>query len=56
LILADNGSSWYMTGTPDARWNDAAMHAITAVKGANLEAVDESGLVIDPDSGAVLQP
>ena len=56
MILADNGSSWYITGAPDARWNDDAMHAIGRVTGANLEAVDESGLIIDPDSGAALQP
>ena len=22
LIVADNGSSWYITGAPDPRWND----------------------------------
>ena len=26
MILADNGSPWYVTGAPDADWDDDAMH------------------------------
>jgi hypothetical protein len=26
LILADNGSDWYVTGAPDPRWDDGRMH------------------------------
>ena len=26
LILADNGSPWYVTGAPDSRWNDANLN------------------------------
>jgi hypothetical protein len=52
-ILADNGSSWYLTGAPDPRWNDTTLHTLHQVLGSNLEAVDESGLMVDPNSGAV---
>jgi hypothetical protein len=52
-ILSDNGSSWYLTGAPDPRWNDSTLHRIKQVLGSNFEAVDESGLMVDPNSGAV---
>jgi hypothetical protein len=56
MILADNGSSWFLSGVPDSRWNDSDMHQLGQVFGSNLEAVDESGLMVDPDSAAVLGP
>jgi hypothetical protein len=40
LIVADNGSSWYITGAPDPRWNDADLEQITRVPGSAFEAVD----------------
>jgi hypothetical protein len=52
-ILSDNGSSWYLTGAPDPRWNDDTLHRLGQVLGSNFEAVDESGLMVDPNSGAV---
>jgi hypothetical protein len=51
IILADNGSNWYVTGTHDVRWDDDLLSAISAVKGSNFEAVDVSSLIIDSDSG-----
>jgi hypothetical protein len=39
LIVADNGSSWYITGAPDPRWNDANLEQIKRVPGAAFEAV-----------------
>jgi hypothetical protein len=39
LIVADNGSSWYITGAPDPRWNDADLEQIKRVPGAAFEAV-----------------
>ena len=53
-ILADNGGAWYLTGAPDPRWNDDDMHKLQQVVGSNLEAVDESSLMSDPNSGVVL--
>jgi hypothetical protein len=53
MFLADNGSSWYLTGAPDPRWDDTALHTLHQVLGANIEAVDETSLMADPNSGAV---
>jgi hypothetical protein len=44
MILADNGSPWYMTGAPDARWSNDDLHALGRVHGSDLEVVDTSGL------------
>ena len=51
LILADNGSSWYISGAPDERWDNDILHELDVVRGADFEAVDVSGLMVDPDSG-----
>jgi hypothetical protein len=39
LIVADNGSSWYITGAPDRRWNDEDLEQIKRVPGSAFEAV-----------------
>jgi hypothetical protein len=39
LIVADNGSSWFITGAPDPRWNDADLEQIKRVPGSAFEAV-----------------
>jgi hypothetical protein len=44
MILADNGSPWYVTGTPDSRWNDNEFHKFGTLTGADFEVVDTSGL------------
>ncbi len=53
LILADNGTSWHLTGIGDTRWNDSVMHQMTWVLGGDFEAVDESSLMVDPNSAQV---
>jgi hypothetical protein len=53
LIVADNGSPWYISGSPDQRWNNDALRALGRLTGGDFEAVDTSGLMRDPDSGAV---
>jgi hypothetical protein len=55
IMLADNGSAWYITGKPDPRWNDDNLHMLGQLLGANFEAVDATVLRIDPNSGAALQ-
>jgi hypothetical protein len=45
MMLADNGSAWYITGAPDSRWNDSDLHLINQINGSNFEVVDTSGLV-----------
>ena len=40
MILADNGSSLYVTGAPDPRWDNDDLHALGRVTGADFEVVD----------------
>jgi hypothetical protein len=54
IILADNGSSWFVTGAPDERWDNDMLHELDVLTGENFEAVDASGLMVDPDSGEVV--
>jgi hypothetical protein len=56
LILADNGSAWYVSGVPDERWDNDVLHELDDVTGSNFEVVDASSLMIDPDSGQAHQP
>jgi hypothetical protein len=44
MILADNGSPWYISGVPDSRWDDDEMHKLQTLTGANFEVVNTSGL------------
>ncbi len=37
MIVADNGSNWYVSGAPDARWNDDDLHTIGKIKGSDFE-------------------
>jgi len=37
MILADNGSDWFISGAPDPRWNDEALTALKRVKGSDFE-------------------
>ena len=46
MILADNGSNWYISGAPDARWNDDELSTLKAVKGSDFEVV-QMGTIID---------
>ncbi|MGB4776711.1 MAG: hypothetical protein WBP45_16145 [Daejeonella sp.] len=39
LILADAGSNLFISGTPDARWDDGDLQKLNTVKGANFEVV-----------------
>ncbi|HUR32416.1 MAG TPA: hypothetical protein VM032_01380 [Vicinamibacterales bacterium] len=55
ILLADNGSAWYISGTPDERWNNSNLATLSQLLGSNFEAVDATVLRIDPDSGAAVQ-
>ena len=39
MILADNGSNWYVSGAPDMRWSDDELHTLGAIKGSDFEVV-----------------
>jgi hypothetical protein len=46
LILADNGSNWYVSGAPDERWNnDALATELRQVRGRDFEVLRMDGLV-----------
>jgi hypothetical protein len=49
LILADNGSPWYISGAPDRRWNDDALHQLDQLSGRDFQVVDTRSL---PHPGA----
>jgi hypothetical protein len=53
MFLVDNGSAWYLSGVPDERWDNDALHELHQVHGSDFEAVDEASLMVDPDSGQV---
>jgi len=44
MILADNGSAWYVTGAPHPGWNDDALHVLGQISGADFEVVDTRDL------------
>ncbi len=44
MIVADNGSSWFISGVPDMRWSDDLLHTIGGVTGSDFEVVDTSSL------------
>ena len=48
---ADNGSAWFVSGAPDARWNDDEVQGeLRQLTGADFEAVDLFGLMDVADS------
>ena len=53
MVLADNGSSWFMSGAPDPGWNDDDLQLLRQVPGSAFEAVDVSSLETSPSSYAV---
>jgi hypothetical protein len=45
MIMADNGSNWYVSGAPDARWSDDELSALKNIKGRDFEVVKMRGMV-----------
>ena len=45
MILADNGSNWYVSGAPDARWNDSELNTLKGIKGSDFEVVKMGTIV-----------
>lgn len=48
MILADNGSPWYVSGMSDPRFDHDVLHERDVITGRDLEVVDLSGLVNGP--------
>ena len=53
LVLADNGSPWFFQGEQHGRWPESLIEELKQIPARAFEAVDTSGLQVDPDSGAV---
>jgi hypothetical protein len=53
VIVADNGSAWYLSGAPDDRWSNDALRALGSLTGNDFEAVDTSALMAVPNSARV---
>jgi hypothetical protein len=51
VMLADNGSAWYLSGAPDDRWSNDDLRALGRLHGSDFDAVDVSGLMVSADSG-----
>jgi hypothetical protein len=50
MIVADNGSNWYVSGTHDPSWNDDELSALSQVKGSNFEVVQTPNHLLMPQS------
>ena len=44
MILADNGSPWYISGAPSPGWSNDQLHTLGRVKGSDFEVVDAPSL------------
>jgi hypothetical protein len=44
LIVADNGSDWYVTGSPSKKWSDDDLHSLGELRGSQFEVVDARSL------------
>jgi hypothetical protein len=44
MILADNGSPWYVSGAPNSHWSNDDLHSLSQLTGADFEVVDTSSL------------
>jgi len=44
MILADNGSDWFLSGAPDPRWKDEELATLRRVHGSDLEVIAVQGV------------
>ena len=44
MIVADNGSDWYISGAPNRGWSNEQLHTLGQVKGSSFEVVETSSL------------
>jgi len=54
LILADNGSNWFFGGAADRRWTFTMVDQLKQIPARAFQAVDESCLMLRPNSGQTL--
>jgi len=53
IVLADNGSNWFVSGSPDEGWDNDMLHLLDVLTGNDFEAVDTSVMMVDVNSGVV---
>jgi hypothetical protein len=46
MLLADNGGAFFLSGAPDARWNDAHINTLKQLHATDFEVVKMTGLVV----------
>jgi hypothetical protein len=56
MMVADNGSNWFISGAPDSRWNNDDLANLASIPGSDFEVVDTSSLMLSANSGAARQP
>ena len=52
MILADNGSAWYISGAPDVRWDNDELRQLGNIKGSDLEVVDTGTVYTSDPTGS----
>jgi hypothetical protein len=45
MIVADNGSNWFITGASDTRWNDTDLDQLKVVPGSAFEVVSTGSII-----------
>jgi hypothetical protein len=53
LIVADNGSPWFISGEPNSGWHNDDLHALGQLLGRDFEAVDTGALMRSANSAAI---
>jgi hypothetical protein len=56
ILLADNGSDWYISGAPDESWDNDDLHSLSNLPSSAFEVVDSRFLMVSPGSGQALIP
>jgi len=46
MILADNGGDWFLSGAPDARWDDGELNSLKQLRGGDFEVVQTGPLTL----------
>jgi hypothetical protein len=54
MIVADNGSDWYLSGAPDSRWSDDNLGDIKTILGSAFEVVDTGDPIVTDSPDCVL--
>jgi len=44
MLLADNGSNWYISGAPNPKWSNDDLHSLGRITGSMFDVVDTSSL------------